>query len=75
MILPVELGTEQDPLTAVLEQIPSPACGGFELLPVASDQMPSPVCNGSELLPLALEQMLSPAAPETDQEPSSAMSE
>ena len=50
------------------EQMTSPACEGFELLPMVMERMLFPVCDGSEPLPVALEQMPLPAAPETEQE-------
>ena len=53
-------------------QMPSPACDGFELLPVASEQMLLRVCDGSKPSPVSSKQMPSPAAPEMEQEPSSA---
>ena len=50
--------------------MPSPACDGSKLLPVASEQMPSPAVLEmieQEPLPAALEQMLLTVAPGTEQ--------
>ena len=66
---PAEPGKSEEPSSMASEQMNSPTCDSFKLLPAASEQMPLSVCDGSEPLPVALEHMQLPAAPETEQEP------
>ena len=47
MLLPVAPGKKQEPSPEAPEQMPSPSCDGFELLPAAWEQLPSPVYDGS----------------------------
>ena len=78
---PAVLGTDQEPSPAESEQIPSPVCVGFELLPWQSHGDP---CSGTgsptekrplEPSPMVSAQMPSPTVLGTEQDPSPVASE